>query len=130
MQHFQRHTSEDSSYLQVLNKKDLPFKVERIFFVNSSSNRSCTRGGHAHRDCEQLLVCLSGQITINLLNSKGESTVTLEEGQEYYHPKMEWADITFNESNSILLSLCSLEYLEKDYIRDKEEFLSILKTEN
>ena len=128
MQYFEKHLREDTSYLQVLNKNKLPFEIERVFFVNSSMNKNCIRGGHAHYNCDQLLVCVSGQIQIDLLNRDEEKTITLLEGQEYLHPKMEWADITFKQENSVLLSLCSLGFCEEDYIRDKRAFLTLINT--
>ena len=123
------HEREDGSYLGVFDLHEVPFPVKRIFFVSSAQNENCSRGKHAHHECRQLLSCLSGQIEIQYENKRTKGVVILDAGQSFLHENMEWAELTFIKENSTLLSLCSHEYDEKDYIRDYDEFAEILKND-
>ena len=123
---YKSYKREDGSFLSAFSLKDIPFEVLRIFLVSSDNNKICERGAHAHHEGRQLLVCVSGKIEINYENSTGKGTLQLNPGDSYDHPNLEWLDVVFKEKNSLLLSFCSNEYNEKDYIRDYNIFQKVL----
>ena len=51
-------------------KRDMPFKVKRIFFINGKKN--FIRGQHAHKRCSQYLFSLLGKIEVKIINKKGQ----------------------------------------------------------
>ena len=119
----------DSKPFGVLNIFELdkiPFTVKRIFSVTSSKN--ITRGFHAHHNCKQLLVCISGKIEIVTDDSKNKKKYVLEpNGKSVFINNKVWAEQKYLENNSVLLTFCDLEYDETDYIRDYKDFLNIIK---
>ena len=120
------YKKEDGSYLGVLGMELVPFPIKRIFFVSSADNKNCSRGSHAHYECRQLLACLSGKIEIQYENRDGKGKIDLNCGETFLHENLEWAELLFVEEKSTLLSLCSHEYDEGDYIRSYEEFLQVV----
>jgi len=111
--------------LYILDRPELPFEVSRAFFVVPT--KDAVRGGHAHKRCQQLLICCSGEIKVTT-ESELNSCIThqISVGQSLLIPPMTWACQYFVDSNSILLVLCSDAYDESDYIRDKSEFMQAL----
>ena len=43
--------------------RHVPFEIRRVFTVTAGAGD--TRGDHAHKQCTQLLVCLSGEINVS-----------------------------------------------------------------
>ncbi len=120
---------EDGSYLGAINFKKLPFIPKRVFYVSSGDNDHCIRGNHAHHLTRQILICISGVIRIRYENQSKSGVKILSPGNAWMHENLEWAEIEFLEKNSILLSLCSEEHREEDYIHDYENFLKIIETD-
>jgi len=118
---------EDGSFLSAFSLRDIPFEVQRVFLVSSSDNEICQRGAHAHYKGRQLLVCVSGKIEINYENRESKGTLQLNPGESYNHPNLEWLDVVFKEKNSLLLSFCSDEFNEEDYIREYRLFQDVIK---
>ena len=109
---FQTH-SNDRGSLTVADEIDVPFAVKRVFWVYDTQGK---RGGHAHKECEQILVVL-----------RGSAKVTLQEGWQSDHVKLnepDWAlyvppgvfvDYQMQEG-SILLVFCSHPHDPEDYV--------------
>lgn len=104
------------------------FSPKRLFLVKDVPVGSI-RGKHAHKKTEQLLICLSGNIEITFFDGKEEKVHHLCDGDVLYERSLTWTTIKFLQENSILLVLSSEEYDEKDYIRNYEEYLSIVQGE-
>ena len=116
------HKRQDGSHLGVFSPNDIPFPVKRVFFISSGDAQNCERGAHAHHECEQVLVCLSGRALLLYENKHFKGVIELTPGKTFYHKNLEWLTVEFKEKNSVIVSLCSEEYDEKDYIRSWEEF--------
>lgn len=87
-----------------------------------------SRGAHAHKKLEQLVIAASGSFEITLDDGKNKKTVQLVQPYMglYMKPGM-WRDISNFSSGAICLVLASELYDEKDYIRDYSEFLNYKK---
>jgi|TARA_R110000824_G_scaffold88285_1_gene217140 dTDP-4-dehydrorhamnose 3,5-epimerase-like enzyme len=105
--------------------KDLPFFPKR-FFIVSNVPAGEIRGGHAHRKDEQLLLCHQGKIIIKNENKKETKTYELTPNTAVLLEKLTWSTQTYVEEDSILISFCSEEFNENEYIRDRDEFNRIL----
>ena len=114
--------SDDRGDLCPSSFSNLAFNPKRSFIVYNVPEAS-QRGAHAHRETEQYLICLNGRIEVRLDNANETKTWSLKKGEALYQNKMEWADLIFKESNSILYVISSTEYDESDYIRDYNTFL-------
>ena len=102
---------------------DIPFATKRFFTVHSVPGKE-VRGEHAHRRCEQLLVCTSGSLRIVLDDGASREEVVLDDpGVGLYVPPMVWSIQYQYSPDAVLLVFASELYDPDDYIRDYEEFL-------
>jgi len=104
---------------------DVPFTVKRFMEISNVPEGE-TRGYHAHKTNEQLLLCFQGNVEVKtkIKNEAGsivEQDHSLEEGDYLYMPAMTWAEQTYT-NDAILHVLCSKKYDEEDYVRDYEDF--------
>jgi len=114
---------ENQGVLHVFESDKIPFPIKRIFTVVNASAKS-KRGEHAHKACNQLLICLSGEIELFCDDGKNKETFLLEsDGDSIGVPSGVWAEQTYNTNNSVLLVICDKPFSESDYIRDYDEFI-------
>ncbi|SHI92485.1 WxcM-like, C-terminal [Cruoricaptor ignavus] len=104
--------------------KNVPFEVKRVYWTYYTP-QDVVRGGHAHRELQQLIFAVSGTITFNTedLDGNRDSFVLDHPSKGLYLPRLIWRDIHFTHS-AVLLCLASEYYDEADYFRDYEEFKS------
>jgi hypothetical protein len=111
------------------NGDKIPFEVKRIFYLYDIPGGE-SRGGHAHKDCQQLLIAASGAFEILLDDGKTKRQVMLNRPDIGLHiPSGLWASEINFSSGAICLVLASHEYDEVDYIRDYNEFLQLKRNE-
>ncbi|MDT0295755.1 FdtA/QdtA family cupin domain-containing protein [Mesonia ostreae] len=102
----------------------LPFEVKRVFYLYDIPAAK-SRGAHAHKECHQLLIALSGAFEVLLDDGQAKRTVFINQPFLGLHiPPGIWASEQNFSSGSICLVLTSEEFDEEDYIREYEEFLS------
>eukprot|EP01041_Mallomonas_annulata_P013319 gene13319-28217_t len=115
--------------LMAINFPELPFVCRRIFLVTDVPE-GCIRGHHAHYITDQMLHCISGRIQIIEDNVHKREIIVLSQGQSHYHRAMTWAEISFLDQGSVLLSACSTDFDPLDYMGDYEVYKNlVLKTE-
>ena len=108
--------------MRVFDSNIIPFAVCRIFTV--SANADGKRGEHAHKKCNQLLICVSGALGLLCDDGEKRHTIQLESDSDgVWIPNGIWAEQTYLEDRSVLLVFCDQPYEESDYIRDYNEFL-------
>lgn len=102
--------------------KEIPFPISRIYWIFGVDHR-VTRGNHAHKKGEQVMIALHGKVTVELENKKGECfTFLLDKGSEgLFVPGNYWRKVTL-EKDTVLLSITSTVYDSDNYIRDYREF--------
>ena len=108
-------------------KKNIPFKVKRIFILHGKKNYP--RGNHAHYKCSQFLIPLCGSIIIEYENKKNKlkKTLSLLKNNNLLLKPMTWCRIRFIGNNSKLLVFCDREYEPLDYIKDYTKFKTMFK---
>jgi acetyltransferase-like isoleucine patch superfamily enzyme len=102
----------------------LPFQPQRCFLIHSVPTKE-VRGEHAHRQCEQLLICVSG--SVNLLCDDGERRTEFKlDSPEFglHIGPMVWGTQYRYTNDAVLLVLASLPYDADDYVRDYDTFIS------
>lgn len=103
---------------------ELDFIPKRIFYVTDVPKNEW-RGGHAHYETQQILICVSGRVLVKLEQKNNIEEFILEKDQFCFVDKMVWDSQKFLEENSLLLVLCSTSYDKDDYILDKEKFYNL-----
>lgn len=113
-----------NGHISILNNNiDIPFSINRVFYLYDVPGGE-SRGAHAHKECHQFLVCISGSFEILLDDGKTKRTVLLNMPNFGLHiPPGIWASENNFSSGSICLVFASHEYSEDDYIRDYNNFL-------
>lgn len=107
-------------------KKDIPFKIERTYWIYDVPGGE-TRGGHAFKNTEELIIALSGSFDVIIDNGKEKKNINLNRSYYgLYVPKGLWREMENFSTNSLALVLSSTKYDANDYIRDYEEFKEFL----
>jgi UDP-2-acetamido-3-amino-2,3-dideoxy-glucuronate N-acetyltransferase len=103
----------------------LPFAARR-FFVLQNIPGGEARGTHAHRRCEQFLVCLRGAVTALVDDGRTSREVRLDDpAVGLYMPELTWGTQKDYSDDALLLVLASEPYDADDYIHDYSEFQAL-----
>ena len=117
-----RHTRDDGELVVIEAGESIPYPAVRTFTVRATEG--AVRGRHAHKQCNQFLVCVHGAIDVECDDGANKATFRLDAGhQGLLVPASIWATETYVVSGSILTVLCDRTYEAGDYLRDYEEFL-------
>ena len=117
------HEREKGTLSFVENLENIPFAIKRIFYLYDIPGGE-SRGAHAHKECHQFLIAVSGSFEVQLDDGKVKKTVVLNQPFRGLHiPPAIWASEVNFSSGSICLVLASHTYDEKDYVRDYDLFL-------
>lgn len=86
------------------------------------------RGHHAHKNLQQILVCVHGSCKIRLDNGKEKKIVVWEKPYEgLYVANNMWREMFDFSPDAVLMVFASELYGESDYIRDYDEFLKFVE---
>lgn len=114
----------DIGFISVAQSNEsVPFNIERIFWTYFTPE-SITRGRHAHKTTEQVLIAVAGRITIETESADGTNcqTFVLERPNEgVYIPPNFWHTMEYSHT-AVQMVFASTAYDPKDYIRDYQEF--------
>ncbi len=107
--------------------RDLPFLPQRAFVV-SGAGAGAIRGEHAHKKCQQMLVCITGKIEVVIDHGTKEESHSLESpGDAVLIPPMVWGRQIYSGPEATLLVLASIPYSKDDYIDEYVDFISGIK---
>ncbi len=100
----------------------IPFQIKRVYYLYDVPS-GATRGGHAHKALQQIIIALSGSFDVVLDDGKNKQSFFLNRPHYgLYIPPGVWRELENFSSNSVALSLVSELYDESDYIRDYDVF--------
>ncbi|WP_332456914.1 sugar 3,4-ketoisomerase [Petrimonas sp.] len=102
--------------------KNIPFNIQRIYYLYDIPSGE-SRGGHAHKELQQLIVAASGSFEVMLDDGTNKKIVRLNRPNYglLVVPGI-WREIFEFSSGSICMVLASLKYDENDYLREYSEF--------
>lgn len=103
--------------------RHIPFEIKRVFYLYDVPG-GASRGGHAHRRLEQVLVAMSGSFDVVINDGRQEQRYQLNRSYYgLYLPPMIWREMENFSSGAVCMVLASETYDEKDYYRDYQDFL-------
>jgi len=105
--------------------RQVPFGIERVYYLYDVPG-GAERGGHAHKQLEQLVVAMSGSFDIVVDNGSERTRYHLNRSYHgLYIGSMVWREIDNFSSGSVCMALASRPYEESDYYRSYDEFLTV-----
>ncbi len=119
-----KHHSDRRGNLTVVeNSSSFPFDVKRVYYLYDVPGGE-SRGSHAHRNLEQLIVAVSGSFKVTLNDGTYKRTFFLNRPYQglYVKPGM-WRDLEDFSSGAVCMVLASDVYKADDYIRSFNDFL-------
>ncbi|MDL2323404.1 FdtA/QdtA family cupin domain-containing protein [Bacteroidales bacterium OttesenSCG-928-A17] len=122
-----KHHSDLGNISIVENNTEIPFEVKRIYYLYDIPGGE-ERGGHAHKELQQLMIAVGGSFDVILGDGMAKRTITLNRPYQglLIVPGI-WREIVNFSSGATCLVLASLNYDENDYIRNYEDFLKYKK---
>jgi hypothetical protein len=108
-------------------EREIPFVPKRYFMVYDVPSRE-VRGEHAHKVCEQFLICVRGSCGILLDDGENRREFTLDRVElGIYMPAMVWGTQYRYSPDAILLVFASHHYDPDDYVRSYDEFRALVR---
>jgi len=92
----------------------IPFTPLRIFWI-SRVPAQITRGNHFHKNCNQILICTDGEISISTIDETGSKRFfSLSSNDGLVLPKFHYVEMVFHDLESKLLVLADQPYDSSD----------------
>ena len=103
----------------------MSFPVRRMFYI-SQVPEGQTRANHAQRESEQLLLAVTGSVSVMIDDGRNKQTIVLRRHNVglLIAPKT-WCSLSQFSSDAVLAVFASHAYDAADQIADYDEFLSI-----
>jgi dTDP-4-dehydrorhamnose 3,5-epimerase-like enzyme len=106
---------------------EFPFPIKRVYFLHNIPE-GAVRGSHAHKNLNQLIIAVSGRLTVTLDDGLSPKEFDLETAEEALTvPPGYWRTLTNFSQGATALVLASEEFTPSDYIRDYDEFVEWAK---
>lgn len=107
--------------------KNIPFDIKRVYYLYDIPGGE-TRGGHAHKELQQLIIAASGSFGVLIDDGTNRKKMNLNRSYFGLHlvPGI-WRELMNFSSGAICLVLASEKYNENDYIRNYELFIQYKK---
>lgn len=108
-------------------QRAVPFEAKRYFMVFDVPSVE-TRGEHAHRECHQFLICVRGKVSVVADDGSNREEFLLDRPSLGLHlPPMVWGIQYKYSADALLLVFASHYYDAADYVRDYNEFVSLVR---
>ncbi|NRB06779.1 MAG: WxcM-like domain-containing protein [Richelia sp.] len=103
--------------------KHVPFNIQRVYYLYDVPG-GAERGGHAHRELQQLIIAMSGSFDVVLDDGYNKKRIYLNRSYYgLYVCPMIWRELDNFSSGSVCMVVASNLYDEADYYRDYQNFL-------
>ena len=101
---------------------DFPFLVKRTYIVTGKEDQ--IRGGHAHKEEEELFVAISGTVKALVNDGNGDQEIILDAKNKGLLIRAHcWHEFTNFSKDAVLLAFSSTHYNGNgEYLEDKENF--------
>lgn len=106
------------------DKSNIPFNIKRVYYI-FDTEKDVSRGFHAHKNLQQVAICVKGSCRFILDDGKSRESVVLDSPNVgLYIDNNKWREMHEFSENCVLMVLASDYYDETDYIRNYNEFLN------
>ena len=109
--------------LSVIENNVIPYEIKRVYYLYDVPS-GAERGGHSHKEQQEILIALSGSFDVILNDGTQEKTITLNKPFEgLLIANGIWRELKNFSSGAVCLVIASDVFEEQDYIRDFDHFL-------
>lgn len=106
--------------------KNIPFEIKRVYYIFDTKN-GVARGFHAHKELQQVAICVKGSCRFILDDGVQRKSVTLDKPSiGLFINRMMWREMHNFSEDCVLMVIASNHYDEADYIRDYDDFLGYI----
>ena len=125
---FPPHGDDRGQLVAIEELQDLPFDIKRVYYIYDTLP-GVRRGFHAHKNLQQILICVAGSCKIHLDDGTDTAEVTLDNPNKgLYISNDMWREMYDFTPGAVLLVLASQHYNEADYIRDYDAFIQMVRS--
>lgn len=120
---FKEISDNRGSLVSLEEYRNIPFEIKRVYYIYNTST-DVSRGFHAHKELQQVLICVNGSCDVILDDGIEKQTYHLNKpSQGVFVDKMIWREMHNFSEDCVLVVWASRYYEDEDYIRDYKEFL-------
>ena len=113
--------------IHIQDQTAIPFPIKRTYWIYDVPGGE-SRGGHAHKRLQQVIVAVSGSFTVNLDNGKEKKQFLLNRPDQGLFLDTEiWRTLDDFSSGAVCLVLASERYDPEDYLYDYNEFIEYIQ---
>jgi hypothetical protein len=113
--------------IAVIENDTIPFEIKRVYYLYDIPS-SAIRGGHAHKELQQILIAISGSFDVILKDGFSVKKIHLNKPDKgLLVNNNTWRELENFSSGAVCLVLASDVFEEADYVRDYEDFLDSKK---
>ena len=114
---------ERGSLIALEENHNIPFDIKRVYYI-FGTKQNIRRGYHAHKNLEQLAICVKGSCSFLLDDAKETKHIVLSSpAQGLLIKGLIWREMYDFSPDCVLMVVASDYYDENDYIRDYDVFL-------
>ena len=126
----QAHGDDRGSLISLEQDKNIPFQIKRVYYI-FNTEEGVTRGFHAHKQLKQVAIAVTRSCRFLLDDGKEKVSFLLDNAaQGLLIESCIWREMSDFSEDCVLMVLADSFYDENDYIRDYDEFLSIVGQKN
>lgn len=101
--------------------RDIPFEIKRVFYMHHIVQ---DRGGHAHRDTDQVVIAAAGSFSLEVFDGYHTKHFEMNDPtQGLYIPRMIFISMTGFAPGSVCLVIANSFYDMSRSFRSREEYL-------
>lgn len=124
---FEKHGDERGNLIALETIKEIPFDIKRVYYIYDTKE-NVRRGFHAHKNLQQVLICVKGSCKILLDDGTEKVSIELNDCSTGLYIKSPiWREMYDFTEDAVLMCIASQTYDEDDYIRDYNQFLNMIR---
>lgn len=120
---FQTLTDDRGCLTAIEQNQDIPIEIKRIFYMHGVKE---DRGGHAHRDTDQVILAISGSFDVTLKNTRQTLNFSFDDPKKgLYVPRMIFTELYNFSEDAVCLVLANTHYDITQSIRTWDDYLKV-----
>ncbi|OBU23618.1 dTDP-6-deoxy-3,4-keto-hexulose isomerase [Photobacterium aquimaris] len=121
---FNRLGDDRGGLISLEKNTNIPFDIKRVYYI-FDTKKGVARGFHAHKDLQQIAICVKGSCRFILDNGVQRESILLDQPNKgLLINSIIWREMHDFSEDCVLMVLASHQYDESDYIRNYDDFMT------